>query len=325
MKRIISLILALIIMAALAVCVSAAVGTEDRSNQLYIHVTMYSNQPYMYDHLIGTELAGKELGVKTEYIGPAEYDINGMIAAFEQAIAKKPDGIIVSGFETTLGTTIDKATEAGIPCVTVDGDVPNSKRIAFVGTGNYEAGRQVGQLLSDNIDGKGKVALMLKVGQWNLEERLRGCQEVLANYPEIEVVQTADTQSDAIVAAQAATALLQKYPDLAAIASVEESGGMGAATAVKEADKVGQVKIITMDRSESIVNGIEDGIITASVAQQTALMPYYAVQILYNLRNSNPPITTDNKAAGVTPAPIMIDTGTVIVDANNAKYFKREN
>jgi ribose transport system substrate-binding protein len=78
-----------------------------------------------------------------------------------------------------------------------------------------------------------------------------------------------------------------------------------------------------MDRGNDVINAIEEGTITASVAQQTALMPYYAVQILYNLVNSKVEITSDNNAAGVLGIPAVVDTGAIIVDAANAKYFKR--
>lgn len=322
MKKLVALLLAMTLVLS-AGLMSGLAETTDKSDQLYIQVSALGGLDYFYDHMLGCEMAGKELGVRTEYVGPTDYDMNAMIAALEQAIAKKPNGIVVVGFEDTLGPIIDKAIDAGIPVVTVDGDVPNSKRIAFVGTGNYNAGYQGGQYLAKAIDGKGKVALMTKPGQGNLEERITGYQAALADYPDIEIVQIADTQSDSIVAAQAAGALLQKYPDLAGIACVEAAGGAGAATAVKEAGKVGQVKIISMDRGEDVLSDIEAGVITASVAQQTALMPYYAIQILINVNNSNVAITTDNAAAGVSGVPASIDTGVIIIDANNAQYFKR--
>ncbi len=295
----------------------------ETSEQLYIQVSALGGLDYFYDHMLGCEMAGKELGVKTEYVGPVDYDMTSMIAAFEQAIAKNPNGIVVVGFEDTLVPIIDKAVEAGIPVVTVDADLPTSKRMSFVGTGNYTAGFTGGQYLAAELDGKGKVVLMTKPGQSNLEERVRGYQEALAAFPEIEIVQIADTASDPVVAAQAASALLQKFPDLAGIACVEAAGGAGAATAVKEAGKVGQVKIISMDRGEDVLADIEAGVITASVAQQTALMPYYAIQILMNVNNSKVAITTDNAAAGVAGVPATIDTGVIIIDANNAQYFKR--
>lgn len=320
MKKVLAILLAVTMLLGVA---SAVAETADKADQLYIEVSALGNLDYFYDHMMGCEMAGTELGVRTEYVGPADYDMNAMIAAFEQAIAKKPNGIVVVGFEDTLVPIINKAVEAGIPVVTVDADLPTSERCCFVGTGNYTAGYTGGKYLAEALGGAGKVALMTKPGQSNLEDRISGYEAALAEYPDIEIVQIADTQSDSVVAAQAASALLQKYPDLAGIACVEAAGGAGAATAVKEAGKVGTVKIISMDRGEDVLADIESGVITASVAQQTALMPYYAIQVLININNSNVAITTDNVAAGVAGVPASIDTGVIIIDANNAQYFKR--
>jgi len=237
------------------------------ADQLYIEVSALGNLDYFYDHKMGMEMVGKELGVRTEYVGPAEYDMNAMITAFEQAISKKPNGIVVVGFEPSLDSIVNKAIAEGIPVVTVDADLPTSSRLAFVGTGNCGAGVEGGKYLADVIGGKGQVAIMTKPGQSNLEERVAGYESALAEFPDIEVVQIADTQSDPIIAAQAAAALLQKYPDLKGIACVEGAGGSGAATAVREAEKVGVVKIIAMDRGNEVLEAIEEGVITASVAQ----------------------------------------------------------
>ena len=198
-KKVLSLVL--VLMLALGALTASFAEETDKSDQLYIEVACNSNLSYFYDHMLGCETAGKELGVRTEYVGPAEYDIDGMIAAFETAIAKQPNGIVVIGFEDTLGPVIDKATEAGIPVITVDGDVNDCSRICFVGTGNYNAGFTGGNYLAEAIGGKGQVALMTKPGQANLEERIQGYQDALAAYPDIEIVQIADTQSDSVVAA----------------------------------------------------------------------------------------------------------------------------
>jgi ribose transport system substrate-binding protein len=247
-----------------------------------------------------------------------------MVTMFEQAIARKPKGIVVVGFEPSLNAIVDKAVDAGIPVVAVDGDLPGSKRCAFVGTGNTQAGYQGGKKLAALIGGKGQIALMTKPGQLNLEERIAGYRSAMAECPGVSIVQVADTQSDPNVAAQAAATLLQKYPDLAGIGCVEAAGGMGAAMAVREAKKVGAVKIVAMDRGNDLLEQIKDGVVSASVAQQTALMPFYATHILYNLANAPLPITSDNAKAGVAGVPAVIDTGVVIVDASNCQYFMRK-
>ena len=333
-KRFSLVLLALFLIFAFASCNNADEAADnDEANQeaaedttadqLYIQVSALSNNDYFFDHQMGLRIAGEEMGVRTEYVGPAEYDMNAMVTAFEQAIARRPNGIIVVGFESSLDPIVDKAIDEGIPVVTVDADLPTSRRLAFVGTGNFNAGVTGAQAMIDLIGESGQVALMTLPGQSNLEERIAGYRSVLDQYPDIELVQVADTRSDPIVAAQAASTLLQRFPNLAAIGCVEAAGGAGAATAVREAGRAGDVKIISMDRGNEVLEAIEEGTISASIAQQTALMPYYALQILYNLNNSNVDITTDNNAAGVLGIPVTVDTGVIVVDESNYEYFQR--
>jgi ribose transport system substrate-binding protein len=321
MKRL--TIIGVVLTMVLGMALSASAAKLPPEEQLYIQVSALGALDYFYDHKLGMELAGKYLGVRTEYVGPADYDMAAMVTALEQAIAKQPQGLVVVGFEPSLNAIVDKAVDAGIPVVTVDADLPGSKRLAFVGTGNFQAGWEGGLKLASLINGKGKVAIMTKPGQSNLEERVEGYRAALAEYPDIEIVQIADTQSDPNVAAQAAATLLMKFPDLAGIACVEAAGGAGAAMAVREAGLAGKVKIISMDRGADVLQEIEAGVISASVAQQTALMPFYATQILYNLYNYDIPISTDNAKAGITGTPNVIDTGVVIVDETNYQYFMR--
>jgi len=300
-------------------------GRRPVSDQLYVEVSALGNLDYFYDHKLGMRQAGEMLGVRTEYVGPAGYDMPAMITAFEQALAKPNlKGIVVVGFEEALTPIVNKAVDAGLPVVTVDADLPNSKRVAFVGTGNYRAGIEGGTKLAELIGGRGKIAILTKPGQSNLDERVRGYKDALAAHPGISVVQVVDTRSDAVVAAQAATAALRKTPDLAGMGCVEAAGGIGAATAVKEAGLAGKVKIVAMDRGNDVLEQIGAGVISATVVQRTALMPIYAVLILHQLANHPVPITTDNRQAGIVAAPTMVDTGVLLVDRSNYRFFLRK-
>jgi ribose transport system substrate-binding protein len=205
----------------------------------------------------------------------------------------------------------------------VDADLPESRRVAFVGTGNYQAGVESGKLMAKALGGRGKIAVTTMPGAFNLQERVRGLRAGIAPYPEIEIVQVLDTQGDVIVITQACVALLQKHQDLAGIASVEAIGGLGAATAAREAGKIGALKIIAMDRSNEVLQNIRDGVIEATLVQQTALMPLYGLELLFNLYNVPIPLSKDNTKAGVSGAPILIDTGVIVVDRKNCEYFFR--
>src|SRR3984885_5602434 len=96
---------------ALTVFVLSSAQAQTKANtsdQLYIEVSALGSLDYFFDHKMGLQEAGKAMGVKTEYVGPAEYDMSAMITAFEQAIARKPAGIIGVGFESSLDAIVDK-------------------------------------------------------------------------------------------------------------------------------------------------------------------------------------------------------------------------
>ena len=224
-------------------------------NELYIEVSCLGNLDYFYDHKLGMEIVGKILDVKTEYVGPDDSDMTKMVAAFEQSIAKKPAGIITFGAEDTLGAVIDSAIDAGIPVVTVDGDVASSKRLAFVGTGHVNAGIMGGKYLAEKLGGKGKVAILTFPGQSHLELRIDGYEQVFADYPDIEIVAMGDTRSDPETAASAASAILQANPDLDAFICVEAAGGAGYRIAVADRHPRGKGFRPCRSRKEKIQEG----------------------------------------------------------------------
>ncbi|HZY41303.1 MAG TPA: sugar ABC transporter substrate-binding protein, partial [Anaerolineae bacterium] len=108
---------------------------------------------------------------------------------------------------------------------------------------------------------------------------------------------------------------------LAGVGCVEAAGGVGAATASKELNLVGKLKIVSMDRDDGTLKFIEDGVIQASVAQKTALMSYLGTKLLYLYNHAPLPIVADNKASGIIPMPESVDTGTIVINKDNAKFF----
>ena len=311
--------------APVAPAADGAAATVDRSGDEYIYVSSMGNLEFFNAHKYGWEWAGEQLGVKASYVGPAEYDMNAMSAAFDQAIARQPKGIAVFGVEPVLQPQIDKAVEAGIPVVTILGDVAGSKRLAFVGSSQYELGFTGGQKLAEAMGGEGKIAILSIPGVGMFDDREQGYRAAFNDYPGIEVVQVGDTKADSVTALSAAKDILQRFPDLAAFAATDSTGGMAAATAVEEAGKVGEVKVVSMDRNSDVLQKIKDGVVTGTVAQNDAAMAFWALQYLVNQNYNQAPLTSDNTAAGVLAAPSSVILAANYVDASNLDYFLTAN
>ena len=296
-----------------------------KSDEEYIYVSAMGNLEFFNAHKYGWKWGGEALGVTATYVGPAEYDMNAMVAAFDQAIAKKPAGICTFAVESILQPEIDKATDAGIPVVTILGDLPDSKRIAYVGSYQRDLGYTGGMAVAEALGGKGKVAILSIPGVQMFDDREAGFREAFAKFPDMEVVQVGDTKADTVTAVNVAKDILNANPDLAAMVGTDSTAGIGAATAVEEAGKVGQVKVVAMDRNSDILQKIKNGTLTGTVAQDDAAMAFWCLQVLYNYNHFQAPLTTDNKAAGVTTGPTNVFMWTNYIDESNVDYFLAAN
>ncbi len=168
-----------------------------------------------------------------------------------------------------------------------------------------------------------KVAISSRPGQWNLDEREKGYRETIAkDFPQIEVIQTVDDETKYSVGEQKCSAVLSAHPDLAGFAGCNAASGPGIAAAVTAAGKVGKIAIVAMDADSAILDKIESGVITASVAQRQYYMTYIGVKYLYGLVHGYFRKPGDTTKPSLPEVPKNIDTGTVEVNKDNVKIFR---
>jgi ribose transport system substrate-binding protein len=200
---------------------TSASSSADKSfsgskSEEYYMVTFLSGYSYWKGCYKGFQDAAKQFGVTSQYGGTTKYDVNQAVTAFEQICAKKPAGIAVSCMDANAyKPVIDKAMADGVNIVTFDSDSPESKRITFLGTQNYNAGAAAANYIGEKLSGKGKVAAVTTTGQSNINERIKGFSDTLKKkYPGIKLVQVVDSGSDEVKCASNVAGLLNKNKDL---------------------------------------------------------------------------------------------------------------
>lgn len=300
-------------------------SAASKNNEEYIFLGVSVGNPYWVDARLGLEDKARILGVKSELRGPTGTDPNQQIKEFEQLIARKPAGILIAPASDALHAVINRAVDEGIPVICIDTDEPKSKRYSYIGTDNYNAGRQSGELLAKAIGGRGEVALLMIPGQSNHEARAQGCKDALLKYQGIKIVKIGNDLALSTEAEKVARSILQAYPNLAGFGCIDAAGGEGCAVAVQEVGKIGKVKIIAMDRNETTLDYIAQGIIEASIAQRTYTMAYIGLQLLYDLHHNNIKLVNNWKEAKIIPLPDNIDTGTIVIDKTNVNSFRKRN
>ncbi len=294
---------------------------ENVSDEVYVWACQYNSLPlFVNNDYIGMDLIAQQLGVTVKKIGPQEVDLPAFIAAIEQEIPKKPDGMMVVGWDASLATAIDEAMDAGIPVVTVDADVPGSKRICFVGTNWYDLGVEQAKAVAPYLEGKtGKAVLIGIPGADNTVSALNGYTATLAQLaPGIEVVQQVyDSTSNAQKVAETITNLIQSDASILAVAGTDSTCGPGIAQAIKETGKVGTVYGTCVDAEPEHLQGVKDGALVAAVGQKRHFFTYYGVRMLFDYNHNGIQFTKDDKSAGITPIPTTISTGFIVATPEN--------
>ncbi|WP_026674154.1 substrate-binding domain-containing protein [Alkalihalobacterium bogoriense] len=299
-----------------------AQGLRGEMDETYVMVTFQSGMDYWKSSLKGFEDAAKALNVSVEYRGAAQYDIEEQITVLEQVIAKKPAGIALSAIDPyELTDTINKAIQAGIPVVLFDSGAPESKAYSFLGTNNYNAGATAAHELAGLLDGSGEVAIITNENQLNHQERTNGFIETLgAEYPSIHVVSIRDGKGDRLVSRQMTLELIKEYPQLKGVFATEANGGVGVGEAIKVEQKIGDIQIISFDTDKGTLDMVEDGVISATLAQGTWNMGYWSLQFLFHLHHelTEPQVL---KSRELAPLPLYLDTGITIVTKENVESY----
>ena len=301
-------------------------GSPHEPQEKYILVADNSKIPYWQSAVQGLNHAAAEMKVKSELQGPDGHDPQGEHDAFRRAVAEKPSGILVSVSDASvLATDINAALDQNIPVITIDADAPDSKRLFFVGTDNFNAGVIGGKLTAKLLNGKGNVVIYTIPSQNNLKERLAGYTSAFADHTEVHISQTVDMNGNSDIAFDSAKKLLDSKAKVDAFICLEALACSAVADVVNRAGMGGKVKIIAMDTDPGTVDWINKGIISATVAQKPYTMAYYGTKLLDDIHHHPAKPLAGNWAQNVfSPYPTFVDTGAFVVSKDNVASLSQQ-
>jgi ribose transport system substrate-binding protein len=292
-------------------------------NERYIFVAANITLPYWQEAKAGFMDAARTLGVKAEFTGPDTYSPDEELAAFQKAMEKNPAGILVSPARPEKFTdAINAAIQQGIPVICIDSDAPESKRVMFIGTDNYHAGIESATRLANLIHEEGSIVVISIPGQHNLDERMRGVQDALKKYSKIKITETLDDKGDPKLANDQVSSLLEHKEKIDGILCLEASGGPGAAEVLHRLNLAGKIPVVAMDKNPETLDWIQQGVITATIAQKPYTMSFYGLKFLDDLHHNIVHEFKDWRTAPASPLPTDVDTGTAVIDSSNLAAFR---
>jgi len=230
----------------------------------------------------------------------------------DDLLTRGVDAIAISPVDPQNQTPMINAAAKRALVFTQDSDAPNSDRACYIGTDNVAAGRQAGQLIRDALPEGGAIMLFVgKLDAQNARERIQGIEETLAG-SNIRVLDVRTDDVDDVRAKANAADTLVRYPDIKALVGLWSYNGPAILNAVREAGKVGRVKIVAFDEADETLAGVKDGAIHGTVVQQPFEFGYQSiVRMAQALRGDR----------SFIPATQQIIVPTLVVNRSNVEEF----
>jgi len=230
----------------------------------------------------GADTAAKELGVDLIFDGPTDPDPAKQNEIVENWITLGVD-VIAAACENKEGisTALRRARSAGIKVVTYDADALPDARDFFVNQATPEG---IGQALMDEaakqIGPEGEFAIITaSLTAQNMIEWQRHIEaQRAAKYPGLKMVALRPCDDKKDLAQSEAANLLGAYPNLKLIMAICSPAVPGAAEAVKQAGKAGQVKVIGLGLPNENRAYVKEGVTQTVILWNTLDLGYLTVQ-----------------------------------------------
>lgn len=233
--------------------------------------------------------------------GPQTTGAAGQIQLMEDMISQGYDGIIISCADTSaLQPSIDAAVEAGIPVVCMDTEVPDSKRLCFVGTDNYNFGVAVAEELAKLCDYKGGVLVQyMDPAMLAMAERASGFRDTIGKYPDMNIIfEQADAGGDMTAIAANLETMVAKYEKEFVGYAMLYAAGEQAVNVWRQYGWTCEDKVCVLsDDIPTIIAGVKEGIANCSLVQDQFKWGYEGVRVLveYLDEGIEPPAFVETK------------------------------
>lgn len=264
---------------------------KPRSYEIGVIAKSQSN-PVFQAARTGAEDAARDLSkkhgvdVKINWRTPNNEDAQQQAQYVEQLASQGVDGIAISCSDgKLLKSAIDSAVDKGVEVVTFDSDSPESKRFAYYGINDEEAGKAVMRELAKAMGDKGVVAILGgNQNAPNLQARIRGVKEEAKKHADITIKDVYYHAETAAEAAQKVQQVQAANPDITGWAMV---GGWPLFTKNALDGVADKAKVCSVDHLPEELVYVENGQVQALIGQDCYGWGYRSVEMIFEKVHGN--------------------------------------
>jgi ribose transport system substrate-binding protein len=243
----------------------------------------------------------------------------------QELLAQNVKGIAISPIDADNQGGLMAEIAARTNLITHDSDAPKSKRLCYIGVDNYQAGRACAKLVKQALPDGGSIMIFVgRLGQDNAKLRRQGLiDELLDRSPDPNrydepgqelkggkyvILDTRTDGFDRAKAKQLAQDAMTRYPDLNCMVGLFAYNPPICLDAVRDAGKLGQIKIVAFDENDDTLKGIKDGHIVGTIVQNPYKYGYESVRILAALARGDQGVLPKDGFLSVPERTITKDT-----------------
>ena len=299
-----------------------------------IKLTILTNgdSPFWEPMRKGMEEMAAELGCKAVRQSPPNAEHNAQVRIVGDALAGGADGIAVSPVQAdAFAPTIDKAIAEGVPVITFDSDSETSKRLVYIGTNNYEAGKRAGEAAIKLFPSGGRlVAFVGNMTAQNARDRYRGFMDAVKGHG-IEMLQAPfEDDKDRARAQRNVADAITRYGDrINGFLGLYSYNGPAIVTEVMKAGVRAKVKVLCFDGEPQTLMALRAGQVDYTVVQKPYQFGRLSTKLLYlinrkGLDEALKELSTEANSLGMRVNGNIIDTGVEVVTPKSAAEFIRK-
>ncbi len=291
--------------------------------------------PFWTSMTKGLYQADLDLKVNGDWQAPEGTNNAAQVKVIQDTVAAKTDGIAISVIESdALVSTINDTVKQGIPVITFDSDSEKSNRLCYLGTVNFEAGRQAGLAALKLFPNGGKlVAFVGNMSAQNARDRYNGFKDAIKG-TKLEFLRDPYTdEKDANSARKNVEDALTKYGNkVNGLVGLYSYNGPAIVNAVVAQNLRDKMKIICFDGEPDTLTNLKKGLVDVTVVQKPyefGRLSIMLLNLLHQGKNIDAALTEmqpelDKLGMKVDMTKHTIDTGVeVITPANSAEFLDK--
>jgi ABC-type sugar transport system substrate-binding protein len=245
------------------------------------------SNPHFVGQAYGYIDEAEKLGAKVIMFDAGGYQyLDRQISQLEDLIASKVDAIIIVAVNGPgTADAVDRAVAAGIPVVNCNVMTGSDKVASRIRSDDEIVGQMQADFMGQALKGDGKVVMLRGApGTSWAENRGNAFKKRLADkFPKVSVVGEQYSQSTPADGLKLMEDFLQTFPQIDGVYNGADTTAIGAAQAVLAAGRAGKVAITATDFQIDTEKFIRDGVMSATVAQQTVIIGRWGVRATINL------------------------------------------